>query len=162
MAWNEEIIPLTRGLIGDIDLDTPTYSDSTIQQYIIYAAHFILSELDFPTPYVVDMSQQTIMPDPTTPTRDTSFINVVALKAALFVLNGEIKAATSQAVRITDGPSSIDMTAIYKAKLELLKQLQINLDQIVLAISIGDFSAGQAILSPYTQLNENYYSHYPR
>lgn len=151
MAWSTEIIPLVRGLINDIDLVSPTYSDAIITQYIVYAAHFMLTEISFPTTYSVDVSHQTISPDPTTPTIDLVFINMVSLKSAILILTGEVKTATAQAVRINDGPSSVDMTAVYKAKMELLRQYQQSFDKAKIAVAMGDASVGQAILTPYTQ-----------
>lgn len=160
MAWDDEMIPLVRGLVNDLTPTSYTYTDDTLREFILYAAHFSLSEVYFPTTYVVDLSLQSITPDPSTPTRDTAFINVVALKAAIFILNGEVKTAASQAVRINDGPSMVDLTLVYKAKSELLKSMKADFDRAKVAISIGDNSVGEAILGCYTQENANLNSYY--
>ena len=148
MAWQEDMVPLLRGLIND--LDSSTYSDSTLEQYIVYAAHFNINEISFDTTYTIDMSQMSITPNPTSP-QDLSFINLTVLKAAIFVLRGEVKEATAQSVRVVDGPSSMDFTGVYKAKIALLKMMEEDFGNAKLSAALGDLSVGFAILSPYTQ-----------
>ena len=148
MAWQEDMVPLLRGLIND--LDSSTYSDSTLEQYIVYAAHFNINEISFDTTYTIDMSQMSITPNPTSP-QDLSFINLTVLKAAIFVLRGEVKEATAQSVRVVDGPSSMDFTGVYKAKIALLKMMEEDFGNAKLSAALGDLSVGLAILSPYTQ-----------
>lgn len=151
MAWNEEIIPLVRGLINDISHPTYTYSDDQVTEFIIYAAHFVNQEVSFDTTYTIDISATTISPDPSTPTRDVSFINLIALKAAILILNGEVKVAAGQAVKVVDGPSSLDFTMVYKAKKELLEQMKNEYDKMKLSVNLGELSSWTSVLSPYTQ-----------
>lgn len=160
MAWDDEMIPLVRGLVNDLTPTSYTYTDEQLREFILYAAHFSLSEVYFSTTYVVDLTLQSITPDPSTPTRDTSFINIVALKAAIFIVTGEVKTAASQAVRINDGPSMVDLTLIYKAKSELLKSMKADFDRAKIAMSVGDNSVGESVLTSYTQENATSSSYY--
>lgn len=148
MAWQNEIVRVVRFLIDDIDCST--YTDDRLEETVIVAAQLSQLEIDYDTTYSIDVDELTISPDPTSP-RDDSFINLVSMKAACIILSAEAKAATGQAVKVTDGPSTIDMTLVYKAKQERAKDVCDAYKQAVLQYQAGTRSVGEAIIGPYTQ-----------
>lgn len=149
MTWQTEMVPLVRSLIND--LNSVLYTNGNIEDFIVYAAHFVNKEVSFSNTYSIDLALKTISPDPTTPTREDGFINLVSIKAAIFILLGELKVASSNAVKVTDGPSSIDYTSVYKAKKELLDWMIKNYEQMKMSLILGDLNAGEAIMTPFTQ-----------
>ena len=151
-SWQEEMIPLTRGLINDIDDTNYTYTDMQITKFLIYAAHLNLTEITFTNDYSIDISKLYISPDPTTlGTVDRPFINFTCMKAALLILSGELKTATSKAVLVSDGPSSMDYREVYKAKKQLYDSMLNAFNKAKIYAALGELSAGVAILTPYTQ-----------
>jgi len=128
MAWADEIVPMVRALINDTSESTPTYSDSVLEDAVVIAAQLMTQfEVDFDICYTMSIASVSITPDPTgfggTNPRDNSFINLAALKTAMIILQGQIQGIALQAVRITDGPSSIDYT-------EAARMVRKNFDEI--------------------------------
>ena len=124
MAWDEEIVSITRALIDDTS-DTPTYSDDRLEQAIIVAARLVLQELDFVQPFKASITDNSILPDPTDEennTRDESFINLVSVRAACIVDRGSAMRAAGQAIRIRDGTSEVDLRDVFKSKLALIQK----------------------------------------
>jgi hypothetical protein len=123
MSWSVEMVLLERALIHDF-AQPYTYSDGRLQNILCVAAQLTRTyELDFDINYTINITQQIISPDPTnlqnTPyPRDDAFINLVSLKAATIILNGELKTYAGQAVILQDGPSKIDLSnLIFAAEL---------------------------------------------
>lgn len=148
-SWQDEATPLLRTLIGDFD--GTLYSASRLETILIHAAHFVNSRVNFDYSYVVTVATRTISPDPTTNT-DKDFINLMAIKAACLVLASEVKTAAAQSFRISDGPSSIDTSGAYKAKKEFYDKMCQDFDLAIFHYQAGNSKAGQAVLTPYTQL----------
>ncbi len=143
MAWSNELVLITRYLIGDLS-DTPTYSDLRLKELVLVGTQMIRNEIAFPTAYIIDFTNTTITPDPTTPTRDDSFITLVCYKCAILLLSGETNQTTSQAVLVRDGTSQVDVRNVTMSKLNLLKFLQSQFSEAKLqylassvAVSIG-------------------------
>jgi len=149
MSWQNEMVRIVRFLVNDID--GSTYSDSRLEETILVAAQLQYASIDFSQTYSIDVDELSLSPDPTESTRDDWFINIVCVKAACIILGSEAKTLAAQSYMIKDGPSSIDIGAAYKNTHQLYKELADKLDNMILQYKAGNGSAGQAILTPYTQ-----------
>lgn len=148
--WQVELTTIVRNIINDIDED-PTYSENKLQELIVVAAQLIKNDIDFANAYALDVTEVSIIPDPTTPTRDNLFINLTCLKTAILVLSAEAKTAASQSLRVTDAFSTVDMTSSYKSLKDLLDMLKDDYLNAVVQAKIGDLDNVMAILTPYGQ-----------
>lgn len=82
-SWQDELIPMLRALINDLDCSSYTYSDDRLEQLLIVGARYVAQEIPFSTTYTVNVSDREISPDPTvTATRNDTFSNFIVLKAA--------------------------------------------------------------------------------
>lgn len=152
MAWQDEMIPIVRALIGDSDSPT-TYSDTRIEETLVVAAQLIYATIDFDNDYTITISTTTISPDPTTSPKDDGFINLTCLRAACFILDSEARSASRYGIRVHDGPSIIDTNGRLSSSILLSKQMKANFDFAKVEYQAGNSRAGEAILSPYTNLN---------
>lgn len=151
MAWQDEIIPIVRWNIGDTTSPL-SYSDDRLEEVIVISAHYLIGEVDFENTYSADIDTVTISPDPTTlSTKDYDFINLVAIKAACFVLGSEVKTKAVQAFRITDGPSSIDTKGSFDSLQKFHEKMCEDYAMARINYQAGNSRAGRAILTPYTQ-----------
>ena len=156
MSWQGEMTTIVRQLIYDVDPNNYTYSDDRLETSILVAAQLVSTEVNFENTYVIDVEQCTLTPDPTDPTtalatadKDDAFINIVSLKASCIILGSEMKTQSLNAVRVSDGPSSIDYTAVaghikylYQYSCERYEEYKFN-------YLAGTNAVGKAILSPY-------------
>ena len=149
MTWQTEIGIIVRSLIDD--LDAVTYSDSRIETAILVSAQLLLLEVDFEQTYTVSVDGKSLSPDPTSSdAKDDAFINLVSLKTACFVLGSELKTYSLKSVRITDGPSSIDVSAIATNLKFLYENACGKYEQYKFNYQAGLSNVGKAILSPYS------------
>lgn len=153
--WQDVIIQLLRTVIQDVGI-TPTYDDGRLEEVILGAAHLVQSEITFAYVYTVNLISGTISPDPVTKD-DISFINMVAYKSALLILNSELKTSAGQGVMIKDGPSTIDTRQFFISQKQRYDLMLKEYDKVKMQIKLGDLSAGLAILSPYTRENHATY-----
>ena len=148
---NETLIIL-RALIND--LDGTTYSDEVLLRLISVAAIVVNNEVYFQTVYSINLSTNTIDPEP-----DQNFALFIAYKAAILLFQSEIKTYGYTNVKIVDGPSSVDLGNISKT---LGENLSMFLDQYgKLKWEYGKYgSLGFAILGPtgvdYVSHNRNF------
>jgi hypothetical protein len=148
MAWQDEMTTMVRYIINDTDTDSPTYSDSRIQTSIVVAGQLVNNEIDFIQTYTIGVTGVAIAPDPTTPTRDDAFLNIVSLRTGCIILGSEMKTEGYNAVSVSDGPSSINMTG----RIAGLKVLQADVCQKYEEAKTQyklDGNVGHAIFSPY-------------
>ena len=157
MSWQGEIGTIVRHLVNDLDSSNYTYSDSRIETAILVSAQIVCSEIDFENTYIIDVEQCRLSPDPTdsatplvTANKDDGFINLVALKTACIILGSELKTHSLNSVRVTDGPSSIDMTAIAGNIRYLYENACKQYEEFKFNLKVGSSSVGKAILSPYS------------
>lgn len=144
--WTTDLVEMLRVLIGDTDSTAYVYSDARLQRVIVIAAVQTLQEIDFVNIYVVNIDAGTIVPDPIV-LLDTAFTNLVCLKAACVLLDGESRAYAIGSLIMQDGPSKIDLTSRYsfvKAAAQVMKE------QYALAKILYQSGQGQAILTPTT------------
>lgn len=161
MAWQAELDILLRVLINDTE--TPqSFSNSRLEQVIVVAGRLVVQELDFSIAYSMDVVNISITPDPTDTvgsTRNDSFINLVCAKAACIVDRGSALKAASQAIRVKDGASEVDLRDTFKAKLALLNKgwcavYEDMKDEYI--VSQTGVVVGAAILSPFRAYADAY------
>lgn len=155
MTWKQTIVKMVRYLIGDID--ETSYSSARLQEAIVTSAQLMLSEVEFDVTYTISVTGVTISPDPTIEP-DNDFINLVSLKTAALIVGSEAKTLAGQAYKITDGPSTIDVTLAYKAKKEMYSTLLDNYNSAVTNYTAGNGTGGLAIFSSMTVYNETPYN----
>lgn len=147
--WQDDIVDIVRVLINDLE-STPTYSDERLENIILISAFQIVSENTFSYEYTVSISGGTISPDPVD-VNDKSFINLVSLKAACTIIEGEAKKYSLYSARISDGPSSIDMGPVAQNAAIRAKEACQRYNTAKILHQNGQL--GHIILTPYT--NEN-------
>ena len=144
MTWIDDTTMIVRALIDDTGT---TYTDNRLEDVILVAAHMISKEFILDTEYTIDLSDASISSDP-----DTNFVNLVALKSSMIILNAEAKALATSAVRVKDGPSEIETGR----GLNYLKALADNAANQY-AVARTTLLAGnmKAIMTPFTIQNVN-------
>lgn len=150
MTWQTTITQLVRLLINDLDADL--YSSATIQSFIAGSAQLVKNEINFDNTYTISVTTPSISPDPTS-TSDDNFINIVSLKTACLILAGEVKTAAASALKVVDGPSSIDASSSYKAKKEWYDKVLEEYNRAVAQHKTGNSVGGIAILGPFSLYN---------
>ena len=156
MSWQGEMTTIVRQLIYDVDPDNYTYSAERLETTLLVSAQLVSTEVDFEETYTIDVEQCTLTPDPTDPTtsltsadKDNGFINLVSLKASCIIMGSELKTQALNAVRVSDGPSSIDMTAVANYIKYLYEYSCSKYDEYKFNYAAGNNAVGKAILSPY-------------
>ena len=135
------------------DTASVTYTDAVLNQLITVAGATINSECPQDTDYTFDLTNSTISPDPT----DDSFIVLVAHKAAIMILEADLRTKSSQGIKIVDGPSTIDLTSIVDNMTAALELLMAQYEKMKrdIALNNGGAGFGHVVVTPTTIL---YYS----
>lgn len=149
MSWNSQMVIILRDMIFDTDPSAYTYTSGRLEQVLINAAYWVYTNLDFSQTYTIDVENIDISPDPTEDPVDYDFVTLTCLRATCLVLGSEMKTNAMRAVRVTDGPSTIDMTAVSQNMKPLYDQAVKNFDQAKLAYQVGENNVGKSVLSPY-------------
>ena len=157
MAWKTELTTIVRNLIGDTDIDSPTYSDERLYEAILSSAQLIQGEMDFTNDYTVDVDECILTPDPTTGTKDNAFINLVSLKTACLILRSEAKTQALQAVNFVDGPSKIDGRGAAEGIAKLAQSACEMYSDARHDYKLGGNMVGAAIITPYNVYNYSSY-----
>jgi hypothetical protein len=119
MAWDTDLVLMTRVLVSDID--TPqTYTDEYIQRVLVTAGIITDADFTFNYTYVYSLSALTITPDPVT-NDDFEFMSLVPLKAACILTQGEFKSALGQGIKVRDGDSAIDTSVSFRGYSDILE-----------------------------------------
>lgn len=142
--WESIALEVLRVMINDID--GTTYADCRLEKIVHIAAMHVLKDVSFTTEYTLTLSTWSISPDPST---DNNFILLTALKAACIIAQGEVKTESAGAIKVVDGPSSIDLSG----KLDGLKSnLTTSCDAYTNAVQeyVRSNVIGEAILGPYS------------
>lgn len=151
MAWQDEMVPIVRALIDDVTSPV-TYSDTRLEETIVISAQILNLNIAFNQTYTINVATTSISPDPTD-VRDDAFINLVSIRAACFIYDSEFKTASRLGIRVTDGPSSIDVSGRLTSALTLSKKFQDMFEKAKIDYLAGNSIAGQAIMTPYTYEN---------
>jgi hypothetical protein len=107
-----------------------------------------LGVVDFPRDYNIDIPSTGIAPDPTS-TQDNGFINLVVLKAACMLADGEYRTASNKGIVIKDGPSAVDARALIASKQQIAKDACAKYEKAELEFRLGNSKAGEAIIGPH-------------
>jgi hypothetical protein len=160
MAWQEQMSTIVRYVINDVDSSNYTFSNKRIETSILVAAQLVDNEVVFSNTYSIDIDGCVLSPDPTaSTTKDNSFINIVSLRAGCLILGSELKTQGLSAVRVSDGPSSIDMSKTIDGIKMLYEDVCSKYEEAKMQHKL-DGAVGEAILSPYSPganvVNGNY------
>ena len=122
MAWHTDGLIILRDLIGDYDA---AYAEAKLKRLLAVAAYRIRQDVSFDIIYEVDLTSgsELVTPDPSGPPKDYDFINLMALRASISVITGELKLSADQSISITDGPSKITVEKgkYLKNQLDIMK-----------------------------------------
>lgn len=153
MTWDSAIPIMVRSAIGDF-ADPPRYSDEQLAPVILTASQAVLFNITPSQPYVIDVENLTIIPDPTDATiNDSVFIYLTSLKASAMLLRAEVRRYGQQAIAIRDGTSAIDLKRDLKTLSELANQYEVELSKAIFVhVRNSAGFAGKAIVSPYKTL----------
>ena len=149
MAWQTEMTSLLRYVINDTDTSKQEFTDDRLQNLLVSAAHLTLGVVDFPRDYSIDIPASGITPDPTSGTRDNSFVNLVVLRAACLLANGEYRSASNKGITIKDGPSSVDARGLIAAKKDIMQTSCEKYEKAEFEYRLGNSNAGEAIIGPH-------------
>jgi len=149
MSWEDEATLSLRFAIGDFTAPY-AYCDSRLFDLFMYGAKLTTLEISYPEEYVVNISNATISPNPAS---DDPIITLGTLKAAYIIANSEYKAKAAGAVSITDGPSTISLTATAGAFAERVKQLGKDYEKAKLQYTIGYGLGMKVVIGPTTNSN---------
>lgn len=147
MSWTQEIVTIVRYMVGDSE--SVIYTDNQIQKNILIAAQIVKNEVSFSNQYYIDVFGGSIVPDPTEGTKDEWFVSLVSLKTACMILNQEARIYGMQAVKIIDGPSTVDTSQIAKNLAELAKERCKDYEKHKIQFAMGE-SYGFVISTPTT------------
>lgn len=150
MGWQKEMVRILRYIISDIDTVAPIYDEERLVETVLVSAQLVINEIDFNNTYTIDVDECVLSPDPTAVTKDNAFINLVCLRAALLVLFSEYKTASINSIRVSDGPSTIDMTDSTRNSKTLYDNALLEYERAKFAYRAGNSIGGQAVLTPYT------------
>lgn len=147
MTWQTDSVQIIRTLIHDVDPSAYVYTDERLEEVFVISAYNVITDIVFDTAYTITISTNTISP---TPVSDKYFMNLVALKAASIILFSEYKTASSSAVKVIDGPSTIDYTAVSKNLKELYDSAAEQFEKLKFKYNVGEGAGGIVILTPYS------------
>lgn len=106
MTWEEEIIRIVRVLINDLTYPYE-YSNERLLQVISVSAKYVQFDVVLDTTYTVDVTNNTISPDPTV-NGDSIFISLIGLKASCLIDQSNFRTKASlEGIRAALGPASL-------------------------------------------------------
>ena len=147
--WQTTMVKIVRHLVDDVA--ETTYDDGRLEETVAVAAQLLLNEIDFEQTYTINLDTISISPDPTTSNAmDESFITIVSLKAACILVSSELKSNSLTALRVVDGPSTIDNREVIAGLKIIQADICGRLEHSIMQYKAGISPAGQAILSPYS------------
>ena len=159
MPWNIDLVLMTRALIGDFA--GAVYTDNRIRQILIIAAFEVNNTTSIKKNYEIDIANVNIVPDPIVD-KDLNFCVMTSYKAAVLILQAEVRNQSLNSITISDGTSSINLTDVTHALQTLYKDLSATYEDL-LNTYVNEESAlnGQAILGPYSPGSDlvNWYYH---
>lgn len=153
--WQIEIPIIVRNLINDLDA-TPTYGDDRINQLVVVAARYVLSEVILNNEYTIDIINTTISPDPSNPeTRDVDFVGFVALKAACLLDHSTLRTkAANEGISASLGPAKLSVGGNLSGYKNIIDTGPCSMYRdLVMEHNIGNISNVRAILSPFVGNN---------
>ena len=153
MSWDTEVIETVRYLIGDVDA-TQKYTDARIQTDATISANFIARDVGLTGTYSINITDKTITPDPSsTDPVDYGFLDMISIRAAILILQGEAKIYASSSMRVMDGPSSIDVAGIFLNTKKIMDDLNLTYAMAKNRYVMSNSGYGKSILS--TTIDKN-------
>lgn len=141
----DELLMTLRVLIGDVTCSK--YSDLDLKRLLAVSTNLVSKEVDLCVNYTVYIENPSIEPDPS----DISLINLVSQRAAILLLESELRNMARQSISITDGPSKIELNNVFKNTEVLLQSLKNDYAQSKLEYSMNKGQDGrQAVITPTT------------
>lgn len=123
MAWQDELIPTLRVMIGDLDTTALVYSDDSLESILLVAAKQVATTISFEQAFVISVQNGTLTPDPTIGVNtNDGFVNLFSIKAAAILDRTEASLAARRGITVKDGTSMIDLSKVADAKIRLLEK----------------------------------------
>lgn len=139
------ILTIIQGLILDL-----TLTEEQLERFACISSIFVMKDIDWEQTYTIDFNNLTITPDPV----DINFCLFVATYAVILIIQSELRTASMNSMKVTDGPSSLDLTSKSKALLDYLKNLKDDYEKAKLDYMMnGSLAGGYAVITPTTNLN---------
>jgi len=155
MAWDTDLVLMTRVLINDIS-SPQKYEDAYLARVLVTAGIIVDAEFPFSYDYSYSVSDITISPDPVE-SEDLCFMSLVPLKAACVITQGEFKQALGQGIKVRDGDSAIDTSVSFRGYGEILElgacATYEKLKWQLMTTVSGGAGAGKAVLGWYREPN---------
>jgi hypothetical protein len=160
MSWNNEMVIIVRHIIGDLDTDNYSFSDSRIEESILVAAQLIHNEMEFTINYDIEVDNGLLTPDPTTTAvspsnKDDDFIALCCLRSGLLLTNSLLRTYSLKAISIRDGSSSLDMRGVVAGLKLVNDDLTKKYEAVKMSYETGKLGLGKVILSPYSPGSDN-------
>lgn len=149
MSWKKEITTIVRVLINDLTAPY-TYSDSRLYQLITVSAKYVQFDVTLDHPYIIDVVNPSITPDPTADD-DNIFISLVSLKAACLVDQSSLRTkAAMEGIRAALGPASLSVAgSLTGIKMLLETGPCATYDELVSHWDVKEATNIRAVLSPF-------------
>ena len=150
MILEIEMPLIVRTLINDLG-DTPTFTDSRIQQVITVASDYVIQEVNLYRQYSINIVEVEISPDPCVGPRDQLFIGLVCLKTACILDMSVFRTkAALEGIRTGLGSANLAVSGNLSGYKTILEVGPCKMyEQIKDDWNIGNATAVQAILSPF-------------
>lgn len=150
MSWQTELTTMVRTLIND-SVEPYQFSDERIIQTILVASKYVQFDVVLEHPYIADVTNLTLTPDPTED-NDEIFIVLTSLKSACLVDQGTLRSrAAMEGVKAALGPASLSVNGTAAGWELILKHGPCQLySDLVEHWDVSNASAIAAILSPFS------------
>jgi hypothetical protein len=147
MSWDVEVVETVRYLIGDVD-SPQKYSDTRLKTAATISSNFVSREISLLNTYVINISLQTIVPDPSlTDPIDYGFLDLISLRTAILIMQGEVKIYATSSIRVMDGPSSIDIAGIFLNTKKIIDDLNLTYSMAKNRYIMNSSGYGKSVLS---------------
>lgn len=160
MAWPATLVDRLRYLINDLDTSNYTWTDLQLAKFIVIAAIDVFAYFSpdwnavILGPYNVDTTIPSIAPDPTTNGAPQGVANMIVLKAACLITSSEFKKlGLTAGWKVVDDRSVIDGAGALLSSKQVRDSFCQGFIEARDAFQGGNYSAGSAILSPYSSFN---------
>ena len=144
-SWEKNILPLIRLYIDDDSDTSQTNSDDRLMEIAAIAAYEVSSQLSFSSTYTITLNPASISPSPSD---DSNFCLLVAAKSACLLARAEYKTHALQNIRITDGPSTINLEGVAKAMKDRYEDLCSKYEHMARQYMLGNSISGAAVTGP--------------
>jgi hypothetical protein len=153
MFWNIEIPIIVRNLINDIE-EPFMYSDDRLNQLIVVAAQYVVSDLNLPKKYIVNIIDKSITPDPSDPdSRDTDLVGLIGLKSACLLDQSTFRTkAIMEGIKTVLGPANLTINGNldgYKTILSHSQSPCTLYENLAMEFNVGNANIVRAVLSPF-------------